>query len=172
MRKQSTRVKTGAARRWAALLTIAVLTALIAAAAILIYLYEPPYRPPPLEPGTLTGVPNPPANMRYGEIDAMGKFTFGIAATTYQQEDSSLAVYLTNNESNAVYLMCEIIDPLKKQILYRSGLLRPGEHVERLYPLRPLKNEAVDIEILVYALDLESYVSVGTVTLDNILQPH
>jgi len=44
--------------------------------------------------------------------------------------------------------------------------------VEKLYPLKPVKNEAVDIEINVYALELENYVSVGMVTLDNILQPH
>ena len=170
MRKQLTHARTDAARKLAVVLT-AVSTILLAAAFVFLYAYEPPYKPPPFEPEANIGAPIPPDNMGYTELDAMGRFTFGIASNIYQQEDGSLKLYLTNKGDNEIYLMCEVIDIAKERTLYRSGLLRPGEYVESLYPIRKLKNEAVMVEICVYALSPEDYVSIGTITLDNVLQP-
>jgi len=171
MREQSFRIRTGAARKRAAILVLAVAITVLTAAVIWFYLYEPPYQPPPFESEAVQGIPDPPQNMGYGQIDALGKFTFGIIGVMYRQKDGSLKLYLTNHEENEAYLMCEVIDIENKKILYRSGLLKPGEYVESLYPLKKMKNEAIQIEVNVYALDLESYISLGSVTLDNLLQP-
>ena len=171
MRKQPTRVITGAARKYIIISAFVLLAGISAVSVIFAALYEPPYIAPPFEPAAVRGVPNPPDNMRYSDINAAGRFTFWLAGTAYQQADGSLYLYLTNPEENEVYLMCRVTDKNGAE-LYRSGLLRPGEYVERLELLKKLENEALDIKIYIYALDPDNFYSVGTVTLDNILQPN
>ena len=171
MREQPTHVKAVASQNPALVLTAIVLTVALTAALILALTYQKPYQPPPFEPEAVMGAPNPPESFDYGEIDAAGKFAFGIAGTLYRQEDGSLRIYFSNPETNEAYLMCEVADSGGKA-LYKSGLLRPGEHVVSLYPITKMKNVAVNIEVRVYALDPEHYYSMGTVTLDNILQPY
>ena len=156
---------------WVPVLSAIILSTALAAAAVFLALYTPPYTPPPFEPGAVAGVPEPPEGFRYSEIDAMGSFTFGLSGVLYQQEDGSLRVYFTNPEANEINLICEIID-LDGKTLYKSGLLRPGEHVVSLYPVRELENIAIKTEIKIYALEPEHYYSIGTVTLDNVLQPY
>ena len=171
MREQPMRVKTGAAKKRIIFFAVIVVTVILVVAAIYAIQYNPPYTPPPFEPAAVSGMPNPPENMRYSEIDAMGKFTLWIAGTMYQQKDGSLYLYFTNPETNTAYLMCEIVDK-KGSMLYKSGLLRPSEYVERLYPAKKLKNEAVNIKVNIYAFTPETFHSVGTIAIDNILQPH
>jgi hypothetical protein len=171
MREQPMRVRTGALRAITPVCAVILLTAALGVAAIFLFLYERPYSPPPYEPEAITGVPEPPENFRYSKIDVMGSFIFGIAGTTYQQEDGSLKIFFANPEENEAYLLCEVISA-DGVALYKSGLLRPGEYVERLRPLIGLKNEAIRIEIYIYALEPDTFYSVGMVTLDNILQPN
>jgi len=156
-------------------LATVTLTITLAAAVVFIALKQPPpiphYEPPPFEQDAITGIPEVPVNFGYSELDAMGNFTFGIAGVMYQQADGSLNAYFNNPIENVVYLMCEIVSPEGKT-LYKSGLLRPGEYVASLNPQSELKNEAVPIEIRIYALEPEHYYSLGTITLDNILQPY
>jgi hypothetical protein len=132
---------------------------------------QQPYKPPPFETKAIVGFPEPPESFSYSEINAAGIFTFGMAGAMYQQEDGSLQVYFTNPEENEPYLMCEVVDKEGKT-MYKSGLLRPGEYVISLYPVRKLENAVTNIEINVYGLDPEHYYSAGTITLDNILQPY
>jgi acylphosphatase len=137
-------------------------------------LREPAYSPPPFEANAAAGAPTPPDNLDYSEFEAVDKFKFKIAGTLYQQEDGSVKVYLTNPDENSLYLMCEIIGDVGSGdiTLYRSGLLQPGEYVENLEPLLGLENTAIEIKVNIYALDSESFHSMGTVTLDNVLQPN
>jgi hypothetical protein len=171
MREQPTRIITGTVIRQVVIFAIIAVTVLLALAVMFVIKYEPPYQPPPFELNAVQGVPNPPENMGYSDVDAMGKFIFWLASTMYQQKDRSLCLYLTNPQENEVYIMCRIVDE-KDKTLYKSGLIRPGEYVERLYPIKKIKNKAVNIEVNIYAFDPENFQSVGTVTLDNILQPY
>jgi len=168
MREQPTRINSGSKRARVWVITAVILITALAAATFAAS-YQPPYKPSPFEPDAVAGKPEPPENFGYSEIDAAGRFTFGLAGVMYRQEDGSLRVYFSNPEESEAYLMCEIIDP-KGATLYRSGLLRPGEYVVSLYPVTKPNHEAVNIEIKVYALDPEHYYSIGMVTLDNILQ--
>jgi hypothetical protein len=164
-------VSTGPARKKALLFAVIFITAALTASVVFIFRYQPPYTPPPFESGAMAGIPEPPEGFGYGEIDAMGSFAFGLAGVMYQQEDGSLRLYFTNPEENEAYLMCEIVDTAGKT-LYKSGLIRPGEYVISLYPVAKQENKAVNIEVKIYAFDPEFYYSLGTVTLDNILQPY
>ena len=170
VRKQFTRVRTGAIQRTVLTLLSALAVVLMIAALIFAIRYQPPYTPPPLEPNAVSGVPEPAENMRYSRLETPA-FNFSIAATAYQQKDGSLKVYFTNHAENRAYLMCEVINKENNKVIYRSGLIRPGEYVESLSPLRTIENVATPIEIFVYALELEGYLSLGQVTIDNVLQP-
>lgn len=169
MREQGTRVKTGAVRK----MMLAAAALVLAAAALTggYRLMNPPYVPPAFDPAAVSGVPAPPENMGYGEISAQGGFSFSIAGTMYQQEDGSLALYLTNPAAGGINLMCEVAND-HGEIIYKSGVLRPGEYVEKLQPLRKLPNEAMKIEVSVYAFEPETWYSRGTIALANILQPY
>ena len=169
-RKQYNRLTTGVVQKRLLMILSAVITLLMVTALVYAVRYEAPYTPPPFESNARLGIPTPAENMRYGNLETPA-FTFGIAATAYQQKDGSLKIYLTNHENNHAYLMCEVINVETEKVLYRSGLLRPGEYVESLEPLRKIENVATPIEIFVYALELDGYLSVGQVSIDNILQP-
>ncbi|MEG1578974.1 MAG: hypothetical protein RR336_09445 [Oscillospiraceae bacterium] len=169
MREQTTHVRTGAVKK-IIFPVLGVALAVVLAALCYRALHQP-YTPPPFEPTAVEGVPTPPDDMGYGEISAEGGFAFSIAGTMYQQEDSSLLIYFTNPEYSEANLQCEIKNE-KGDILYKSGVIRPGEYVERLQPQTKLKNEATKIELNVYAFAPETWYSKGTINLQNVLQPY
>ena len=171
MREQPTRIKTGAVKNRAAIITSAVITLALAGIILFLVQYEPPYKPPAFEVGAVTGTPSPPESFGYNSVDAAGKFEFMLAGTFYQQEDASLRIYFNNPPQNEVYLMCEVTDS-GGATLYKSGLLRPGEYVESLKPARRLENAATPVEVNVYAFEPDTYYSTGTVVLKNTLQPY
>jgi len=170
MRAQTTRIQTGAVKK--RILTAAAVLCAAATVAAICYLafYKPPYAPPPFEPKAVAGAPEVPENMSYGRIEAENGFYFSTAGTIYQQADGSLIIYLTNHGDSGVWIMCEIADE-NGNTLYKSGVLRPGEYVERLYPERKFANEAIKVEMKVYGFEPETYHSMGSVFLNNILQP-
>lgn len=171
MREQPTEVTTGFRKRRVLIFAVVIITVILAAAVLFVALYQPSYKPPPFETNAVEGKPKPPESFGYSILKAAGSFSFGLVGVMYQQEDGSLRVYFTNPEENEAYLMCEVVS-FDGNTLYKSGLLRPGEYIVSLDPVRKLDNEAVNIVIKIYALDLEHYYSIGTVTLDNILQPY
>ena len=132
---------------------------------------NPPYVPPEFDQTAQTGAPEPEEHMAYGEISAQGGFTFGIAGTMYQQEDGSVQVYFTNPQSSDANIMCEIRDEAGT-VIYKSGVIRPGQYIERLEPLAELPAEAVKIELYVYAFEPDTWYSKGTINLSNTLQPY
>ena len=169
MRKQTTHVRTGMGKKIGAIAAGAALLVLFAVTGY--RLFHPVYVPPAFESSATSGVPVPPENMGYGEISAPGGFSFSVAGTMYQQEDGSLLIYLTNPQDSEVNLMCEITDRAAR-IIYKSGVLRPGEYVERLRPAEQIPNEATEIAMNVYAFEPDTWYSKGTISLNNILQPY
>ena len=164
------RVKTGAVRKRAAMIVSVAFTIALAAGVTFAISNQASFTPPPFESRAAVGVPQPPEMLRYTRIDA-DRFAFMVAGILTQQEDGSLRIYFTNPEENDVYLMCEIFDA-DGEVIYRSGMLRPGEYVATLSPITIPGNEAVDIRINIYALEPEVFFSAGTVALGNILQPY
>lgn len=142
----------------------------VVAGGYFLFFHQRSYTPPPFEPSAQAGEPSPAQSMGYGRIEADGGFAFSVAGTMYQQADASLLIYLTNHEDGDVWLMGEVVDE-NGTTLYKSGILRPGEYVERLFPVIGFANEAMKIELRVYGFEPETYYSLGTIFLDNILQP-
>jgi hypothetical protein len=169
-RTQTTRLVTG--RRKLLLMLLGAFL-LIGAGTIAITAYASrtiPYEPPPFEQGAVIGVPVPPDNMSYNPISANGGYSFSMAANLYQQENGDLCLYFTNPEDSGVWMMCEVLSDAYGT-MYQSGVLRPGEYVERLSKVSDFPNEPIEIEIRVYGFEPDTYQSKGTVYLKTILQP-
>lgn len=132
--------------------------------------YKPVFVPPDFDPAAQAGVPAPPENMSYGGIEAPQAFKFYIAGTLFQQEDGTVLQYLTNPKDSGVNLLCEIVDK-NGEVLYKSGLIQPGYYLERLDPIKKIKNEAIEVDVKVYAYEPETYYSKGVISLGNTLQP-
>ncbi len=170
MREQPRRMKMGTKKQW---IGIALITIVVLAVVSILYIkviHSQKYSPPTFEKNAVLGVPNPPENLSYGGVEAEGGFRFLIAGNTYQQEDGSLQIYLTNLEESNIWIRCEICDE-NKNVLYQSGILKPGQYVEKLEPQMEIANEAMKIEISVYGFEPETYLSRGTIYLGNTLQP-
>jgi hypothetical protein len=129
-----------------------------------------PYVPPPFEQSAMDGVPMPPDNMSYTPISADGGYAFSMASNLYQQENGDLCIYFTDPGDSQVWMMCEVLSDAYGT-MYRSGVLRPGEYVERLPKVSDFPNEPIEVEIRVYGFEPTTYQSKGTVYLKTILQP-
>lgn len=171
VRKQPTKPQTGTKEKRLLTFLSATLVLLLVAGIVFIRYYEPPYAPPVSETNAVYGVPKPEKSLQYGTIKTEGSFSFALAGTMYQQKDGSLLIYFTNPENSGVLMMCEIYEKGTDHVLYKSGLLSEGQYVERLCPQYKFKNEAMKIEMKVYGFEPKTYYSMGTVTLDNTLQP-
>jgi hypothetical protein len=169
MREQPVKVRTGAVRRVIFLWAVILIMAAMITAVVYFLLYKPPYTPPPYELNAVRGNPEPPKDALFSFLNAE-KFIIGIAGNMIKDESGSLILFFANPEENEVYLLCEIFDSDGK-LLCRSGLLRPGEYVEKLplsEDIRP--GTEISVEINIYALEPKDFHSIGTVTLENVLR--
>jgi hypothetical protein len=178
MRVQPTRPTTGRAKKRVITAAVTASSLLLCAAIVWFFLYEPPaaserqYSPPPFEKNAVAGVPAPDSRYLYDTWSQPERFSFAAAQSLYRQHDGSLKLYLTNFEDSVAYLLCEIVNTSTQEVMYRSGLIRPGEYVESLQPSIDIKNEATEIQMRVYALSVEDYLSVGEVAFSKTLQPN
>lgn len=171
MREQTVQVKTGKIGKVVLTAVLAVIMCLVLLGCWYLFLYKEPFSPPEFDPNVRGGLPEAAENMNYGSVTAPTGFSVGLCGTMYQQEDGTLVIDVTNPETNDVNILCEIKDG-SGVTLYKSGVISPGNYVERLSPLTELIDEAVPITILVYGYEQDSWYSRGTIELDNILQPY
>jgi hypothetical protein len=179
-RPQPTKVTTRSTRRKLAFALYLGITAVCVAVTVYslwyTFLRETPYEPPPYDINAVKGNPEPPINIRYGLLDT-DTFTAGIAGVMQKDHDNALILYFANPEESEVNLMCEVFvfypeNNQTGQLLYRSGLLKPGEYVSRL-PLLAEDYQAlvyageIAVKINVYAFEQETYHSVGTAVLES-----
>jgi hypothetical protein len=170
MRKQSTQVVTGRERFWMRIGIFALLLVIVYIVGKGYVERLTAYTPPPFEENAVVGEPDPPANMAYDAVVATGGYSFAMAANVYQQENHDLLLYLTNPKESGIWLMCEVKNK-EYGTMYKSGVLRQGEYLERLTPESEFPNEPIEVEILIYGFEPENYQSCGTVYMSTILQP-
>lgn len=128
------------------------------------------YVPPEFERTAMSGVPKTDEHFMYGTVETDYGFTFSMATNLYQQEDGSVYVYLTNYEDNDVNMMCEIINESTGESYYRSGVITPGQYIEKLAPIREFSNEAFGAQIMIYTFEEGTWYSGGTVEIAATVQ--
>ena len=168
--RQYDRIITGRRTRIIALavvLTIS-LTTIIGA---IIYRNTRPYEAPPFEETAVEGVPEPPEDLGfgYGGAGTEGSFRAGLVSKWIRDREGCLPVWFTNPPENTANLMLRIRRVSDRKVIYQSGLIRPGEYVEKLTPLIELPEEPMDVQVSIYSFD-EDYHSLGTLQLSGTVE--
>lgn len=168
VRKQSFVVKSEVRRNAKYLLLV---TVLFAVAVICFWASRQEfYTPPEFEKNPSVGIPEVDEHFMYGTVETEYGFRFSMATNVYQQADQSAYVYFTNYEENAVNMMCEIRNAENGQICYRSGVITPGQYIEKLFPVTEFPNEAFEANIMIYTFEEGSWHSGGTVEISATVQ--
>lgn len=121
------------------------------------------FTPPPFEPNAVIGTPNVPDDLGWTELDAQA-FLFSVCGRVVVR-DAKADIWLTNPQSNSVWLKVRILDE-DGNILGQSGLLRPGEYVQTVtFDEVPADGIAIGLKIMAY--QPETYYSEGCATLNT-----
>lgn len=167
-RKQSIKVHSGLRQK---VIWILLIVVLLGIAGICYWISkEGVYIPPKFEKNVLEGIPKPDAHFMYGTIETDYGFTFSMATNIYQQEDGSVFVYFTNYEDNNVSMMCEIVNEETGETYYKSGVITPGQYMEKLLPVKEFPNEAFNAQIMIYSFEEGTWYSGGTVEIAATVQ--
>lgn len=128
------------------------------------------YVPPEFETNAINGTPQPDEHFMYGTLETDYGFTFSIATNLYQQEDGSVYVYFTNYDDNNANMMCEIINEDNGKTYYKSGVIVPGQYIEKLSPATKFPNEAFKAKVMIYSFEEGTWYSAGTVEISAMVQ--
>lgn len=146
-----------------------VLSAVICAVSVVVMLFalsskqEPvrdEFTPPPFDAAALSGTPTVPDGLGYSELDCGG---YKVSLCGKMNESGS--IYLTNPESNTVWLKVRVLDE-KGSILGETGLVKPGEYVQTV-ALENAPKPGSPITLKIMAYEPETYYSAGAVALNT-----
>ena len=122
--------------------------------------------PPPFDQTAKAGVPDVPEQMGYSQLDA-SVFQASLCGSPVMQ-DGQVYVYLTNPETNVVWLKVRIMDEAG-DMLGESGLIKPGEYVETV-ALNQEQDDTDRVQLKLMSYEPDTYRSAGAVSLYYI--PH
>ena len=121
------------------------------------------FTPPPFETNAVIGIPNVPDDLGWTELDAQA-FLFSVCGKVVVR-DAKADIWLTNPESNTVWLKVRILDK-NGETLGESGLIRPGEYVQTVtFDTVPKDGTTIGLKLMAY--QPETYFSEGTATLNT-----
>lgn len=121
------------------------------------------FTPPPFEQTAVAGSPAVPEGLGWQELDAQA-FHVGICGKFIVTE-STADVWLTNPETNTVWLKLRVLDG-NGNTLGETGILKPGEYVQSVI-LETVPADGTPIVLKIMAYEPETYYSEGAVTLNT-----
>lgn len=122
-----------------------------------------PFTPPPFDEAAQTGTPEVPDALGWSELDAKA-FKVSVCGI-FAPEDGKADVYLTNPETNTVWLKLRVLDD-KGNTLGETGLVKPGEYVQAItLTATPKPGTTITLKLMTY--EPETYHSAGAVTLNT-----
>lgn len=170
-KRQYNKVQTGSlSRRVIIIVAVAVSAALIIGA--IVFMNTRTYEPPAFDVNAVTGEPIVPEELGYGIGGASDDSSFkaGLASKWVREQDGSLPVWFTNPAENDVYLLIRVTRAEDQKVIYESGLIRPGEYVEKLTPLESLSSDPINVDAAIYSFDPDNYHSMGTFHLSGTVE--
>lgn len=121
------------------------------------------FTPPPFEEKAVQGVPNVPDGLGWNEVDAQ-VYKASICGEVII-EDNTSDIWLTNPDSNTVWLKLRILDS-DGNILGETGIIKPGEYVQSVeFDTIPEDGETIGLKLMAY--EPETYYSEGSATLNT-----
>lgn len=121
------------------------------------------FTPPAFEPAALSGMPEAEDALGYTELYQDGMAYRVLVCGVPAAEDDALTVYFTNAAENEVYLKLRVLDEAGNT-LGETGLLKPGEYVERVALMEEL-SAGTTVRFKVMGYEPEDFTSAGSVTL-------
>ena len=150
-------------------LILAVVAVLLAVALVVVVLVaasnrhrQGTFTPPPFEETAVVGTPTvSDETLRYSYAKITDELAVGLCATCERVEDD-LLIYFTSLEHNTAWVRVKVYDE-KGKLRGESGLLRPGEYVERIPLASSPRGKTLKIKVLSYEPD--TYYSLGSAEL-------
>lgn len=122
--------------------------------------------PPAFESAAVTGSPEVPDELGWSELDAQ-VFKVSVCGVIIPDGDSA-DVWLTNPESNNVWVKLRILDT-DGNILGETGLIKPGEYVQSV-AFSEIPDSGTSIVLKLMAYEPETYYSAGAVSLNTTIR--
>ncbi len=123
--------------------------------------------PPEFDASAVEGVPEVPENLGYSPFKVEEGFTAYVCGDL-TVVGGAVDVYFTSPDTNTVWLMLQLIDA-KNSVLGKTGIIRPGEYVKAL-ALTAMPDKETSVKLKIIAFRPESYVSMGTMSLNTKLK--
>lgn len=121
------------------------------------------FTPPPFDSSAVVGSPTVPDNLGWQELDAQ-VYKVGVCGK-FIPKGNTADVWLTNPESNTVWLKVRVLDENGNN-LGETGLLRPGEYVQSV-KLDTVPKAGTPIVLKIMAYQPDTYYSEGAVSLNT-----
>lgn len=119
---------------------------------------ERTFIPPSFESASAKGIPSPPEEVKYTEI-SLDTYKFSLSSRLLADENNDVDLFLTNPETNHVWLKARITDN-NGHLLGETGILRPGEYVQSLHLADIKENTNIYLKIMGY--EPETFYSLGS----------
>lgn len=125
------------------------------------------FDPPPFEKNAVRGVPEAPEELGYSTLDVEAGYSVGLCSNL-TAKDGAVDIYLTNPETNTLWLKVRIYDSAGN-ILGESGILKNGEYVKSV-ALSSVPSERSDVKLKIMGYEPKKYTSRGAVELNTVLK--
>ena len=119
--------------------------------------------PPPFEAAAVAGTPDVPAELGYSRIYREGMDFSAWVCGNVTADGQIATVYLTNPAENDLWMKLRLLDA-EGTVLGETGLIRPGEYVERVALNRELV-AGTEIRLKIMTYEPHTYYSAGAVSL-------
>lgn len=126
------------------------------------------FTPPAFESAAVTGVPEVDDKLGWAELSVREGYVVHVCGVLRADADGSVPVWFASDAGNDVWLKLRVCDE-EDYVLGESGVLRPGEYVERVR-LKSVPPADTPVVLYVMGYEPETYYSAGTVSLATTLE--
>lgn len=128
---------------------------------------EIPFTPPPFDTAAQNGTPTVPDGLGYSVVYKEGMaYRASVCGEILIDAQGRAKVYLTNPESNTLWIKLRILDETGKT-LGETGLIKPGQYLEEVtFQTLPKPNDKIVLKLMSY--QPETYYSGGSVSLTTV----
>ena len=125
---------------------------------------------PEFDAGAVVGTPNVPAELGWAVLNISEGYTVHVCGILNADATGSVPVWFASEADNTVWVKLRLLDGEGK-VLGETGILKPGEYVERMQLADGTHSCAVTLQIMGY--EPETYYSAGSVGLaTNLMVPN
>lgn len=122
------------------------------------------FTPPPFESAAAYGVPEVEADLGWSELSVRQGYVAHVCGVLRADADGSVAVWFSSDKDNEVWLKLRLKNA-QGETLGETGILKPGEYVERMKLEDGAQSGTVVLQIMGY--EPETYYSAGSVSLET-----